>query len=165
MKYDSIKFREFLKDNGISAYFLHHSIKKKIRNFENQVTLFNATHISDDFRRDYFDELSQVDEEIQQLIRAYLIEKVKQKATNDKEILIALKKLKWTKAIKESELRQMGLQSSLFWNTTIMGKLKLTRIGDYTPIYYVLNFGEALKLEEVVAPYKVIKNKIIEEPV
>ncbi len=164
MEYTHIKFNEFLQKNGISSYFLHRSIKKEMANFKNQVVIFNSTIASDEFRADYWNDLEQTDEKILTSIQNYLITKVRKKATNDKEILIALKRLKWTKEIHETALRKMGVQASLFWNTTILGKLKLVRVGDYIPIYYVIPFGKKLKLKEVIEPHKVIQHAIIEEP-
>jgi hypothetical protein len=165
MKYGSIKFSGFLEENGISPYFLHNLIKKRMSNFKNQILIYESTIASNQFCEECADHLNQIDSDILQSIRSYLIQRVQKKATNDKEILIALKKLKWTKKIKESELRAMGLQAKLFGSTTILGKLKLVRIGDYLPCYYLLPIGKRLHIKKIIGHYLISKKKEIVKPV
>lgn len=163
MKYGSIKFKSFLDENGISTYFLHKSIKKRISDFKDQVTLYESITSVDTPYKEFKEELYQTDQDILQSIQKYLIERIQKNTTTDQEILIALKKAKWTKKIKEPELRKMGLQASLFWNTTILGKLKLVRIGDYTPLYYLLPVSKKLKWKKSIAPHKISKRTLIVE--
>ena len=164
MKYEHITFRNFLQDKKISPYFLHHSIKEKIKNFEDQLTLFHANTAREESNKDDFNALIKADEEILQAIRTYFIHKVKARATDDKEILITLKKLRWTKGISLSELRAMGLEASLDWNTTILGRLKLVRIREHQHLYYLLPIAESLEPKSRIPEHLLRRSKRIVQP-
>ncbi|WP_299243076.1 hypothetical protein [uncultured Aquimarina sp.] len=165
MKYGSIKFNDFLEQNGISPYFLHRSIKNRMSSFKSKVLLYDSQLGNKQFSEKSREQLNQEDQDILRAIQSYLIQRIKRKSTNDKEILVALKKLKWTKEIREADLRKMGLQASLFWNTTILGKLKLVRVGDYTPLYYLLPISEQLALEKIIDSHRLFGSNLEVEPI
>ncbi|WP_148639427.1 hypothetical protein [Aquimarina longa] len=148
MKHRKIKFQEFLIDNGISKYHLKQVIKKKIIDFhERSLDLQSIDYnLKDDQQKKVF--LEVMDIELLTAIRNNLIQKIKRTTTSDVEILEALKRIKWTKHIWESDLKSMGLQASLSWNTTILGTLKLTRISTHIPCYQLISIGENFKSQD-----------------
>lgn len=161
MKYKKSKFRNFLTNNGISAYFLHRSIKNKIATYENQTCPKVSKENIKSVYQVYEQNLKQMDLEILKSIKQHLIQRVVNRAHNDLEILKMLKRIKWTTDIKESELRAMGLESPLFWNTTIFGKLKLVRIHDLGTRYYIVPIARRLKIKELLNSIRLSKKPVV----
>ncbi|WP_027393144.1 hypothetical protein [Aquimarina latercula] len=161
MKYKKSKFRDFLINNGISTYFLHRSIKNKITTYENQMHPQVSKKNIKSVYQGYEQKLIQEDIEILRSIKEHLIKRVVKSANNDLEILKVLKKIKWTTDIKESELRAMGLESPLFWNTTIFGKLKLVRIHDLGTRYYIVPIARRLKIKELLNSIRLSKKPVV----
>ena len=161
MKYKKPKFQEFLAENGISEYFLSKAIKKRITDLRSQISVYEATISDNEFIQRFASQLDQTDLDLLQEIKQYLIQRIRNKASSDAEILWALKKMKWTRRITESELKAMGMQASLSWNTTILGKLKLVRVGEYSDEYYLFPIAKDVKAKTIVANKIASKRKKI----
>lgn len=161
MKYKKSKFRDFLINNGISTYFLHRSIKNKMATDENQMRPKASEENIKSLYQTYEQNLKQMDLEILTSIKEHLVKRIAKNATNDLEVVKMLKKIKWTTDIKESELRAMGLESPLFWNTTIFGRLKLVRIHDLGTRYYIVPIARRLKIKELLSSIRLSKKPVV----
>ncbi len=151
MKNTPIRFKIFLEENKICAYFLHKSIKQKITDYDRQLAIYRSSSKDNETAITTLEKLEQLDDEILKSIKKHLIDRIRKKLKNDIEIVAALKRIKWTIAIEQEELRAMGLESNLFWNTTIFGRLKLVRVGDYTATYYIVPFAKRLNIRKLLA--------------
>ncbi|QKX05352.1 hypothetical protein HN014_10635 [Aquimarina sp. TRL1] len=162
MQYSTIKFQDFLQINGISSYFLHKSIKEKIAAFNHKIALLATAKEDDKVKTNIVNELQQTDLEILKNIKKHLIARILKTAENDIEIVRLLKRTRWTIDIHYNELKAMGLQSDLFWNTTIFGKLKLVRIEDYSTSYYIVPIAKRLHIKKLLASIKTTGKPIVE---
>ncbi|WP_025741930.1 hypothetical protein [Aquimarina pacifica] len=155
----SIRFKKFIESNQIVTYHLPKEVKKSIAHYWQTFFLYQETPKELQQNSSQWKGLEDKDQQLLRTIKGVLIEKVKSKATDDIEILAMLKKVRWTKNIQQKELRAMGLTASLFWNTTILGKLKLVRPDDFGTHYFIVPIGKQLTYDPISKEMKITNGK------